>query len=61
MSVVVVGVNQRSIPIDAFEKLAIDDDHLLKVLDDYIDRLEPGSAKRKRAETAREMLKSDSR
>jgi glutamyl-tRNA reductase len=34
MSVVVVGVNQRSIPIDAFEKLAIDDDHLLKVLDD---------------------------
>ncbi|MFT7474452.1 MAG: glutamyl-tRNA reductase [Verrucomicrobiales bacterium] len=36
MSVVVVGVNQRSIPIDAFEKLAIDNDHLSKVLDDLL-------------------------
>lgn len=34
MSVVVVGVNQRSIPIDAFEKLAISSDHLAKFLDD---------------------------
>lgn len=34
MSVVVIGVNQRSVPIDVFEKLAIDDDHLVKVLDD---------------------------
>ena len=34
MSVVVVGVNQRSIPIDAFEKLAISADYLVKVLDD---------------------------
>ncbi len=34
MSVVVIGVNQRSVPIDVFERLAIDDDHLVKVLDD---------------------------
>lgn len=34
MSVVVIGVNQRSVPIDVFEQLAIDDDHLVKVLDD---------------------------
>lgn len=34
MSVVVVGVNQRSIPIDAFEKLAISADYLVKFLDD---------------------------
>lgn len=34
MSVVVIGVNQRSVPIDVFELLAIDDDHLVKVLDD---------------------------
>lgn len=34
MSVVAVGVNQRSIPIDAFEKLAISADFLVKVLDD---------------------------
>ncbi len=34
MSVVVIGVNQRSVPIDVFEHLAIDDDHLVKVLDD---------------------------
>lgn len=34
MSVVVVGVNQRSIPIDAFEQLAIDQDRMVKVLDD---------------------------
>ena len=36
MSVVVIGVNQRSIPIDDFERLAIDDDHLPKVLDDLV-------------------------
>ncbi len=34
MSVVVIGVNQRSVPIDVFEQLAIGDDHLVKVLDD---------------------------
>lgn len=34
MSVVVIGVNQRSVPIDVFEKLTITDDHLVKVLDD---------------------------
>jgi len=34
MSVVVIGVNQRSIPIGDFEKLAIDDGSLTKVLDD---------------------------
>jgi len=34
MSIVVIGVNQRSIPIDSFERLTIDDDHVLKVLDD---------------------------
>jgi len=34
MSVVVIGVNQRSIPIGDFEKLAIDDSSLAKVLDD---------------------------
>ena len=34
MSVVVVGVNQRSIPIDAFEKLTIDQDHMVKLVDD---------------------------
>ena len=34
MSVVVIGVNQRSIPIDDFEKLTIDDGRLTKVLDD---------------------------
>ncbi len=34
MSVVVVGVNQRSIPIDAFEKLTIDQDRMVKVVDD---------------------------
>ena len=34
MSVVVIGVNQRSIPIGDFEKLAIDEASLGKVLDD---------------------------
>lgn len=34
MSVVVIGVNQRSIPIDDFEKLAIDDERLPKLFDD---------------------------
>ncbi len=34
MSVVVIGVNQRSIPIGDFEKLAIDDERMPKVLDD---------------------------
>ena len=34
MSVVVIGVNQRSIPIDDFEKLAIDDERLAKFFDD---------------------------
>lgn len=34
MSVVVVGVNQRSIPIDAFEKLTIDQDRMVKLVDD---------------------------
>ena len=34
MSVVVIGVNQRSIPIDDFEKLAIDDERLPKFFDD---------------------------
>ncbi len=36
MSIVVIGVNQRSIPIDSFERLNIDDDHVLKVLDDLV-------------------------
>lgn len=34
MSVVAVGVNQRSIPIDSFEKLTISADYVVKVLDD---------------------------
>lgn len=34
MSVIVIGVNQRSVPIDVFEKLAIGEDRLVKVLDD---------------------------
>ena len=36
MTIVVIGVNQRSIPIDSFEQLTIDDDHVLKVLDDLV-------------------------
>lgn len=34
MPIVVIGVNQRSIPIDHFEQLTISDDHVVKVLDD---------------------------
>ena len=34
MPIVVIGVNQRSIPIDHFEKLNVSDDRVVKVLDD---------------------------
>ena len=36
MPIVVIGVNQRSIPIDHFEQLTISDDHVVKVLDDLV-------------------------
>lgn len=36
MSVVVVGMNQRSVPLDMFERMTIGDDYVLKVLDDLI-------------------------
>lgn len=36
MSIVVIGVNQRSIPIGDFEKLAISDDAMVKVFDDLV-------------------------
>ncbi len=36
MSIVVIGVNQRSIPIGDFEKLAIGDDARVKVFDDLL-------------------------
>ena len=36
MPIVVIGVNQRSIPIDHFEQLTISDDYVVKVLDDLV-------------------------
>lgn len=36
MPIVVIGVNQRSIPIDRFEQLSISEDAVIKVLDDLV-------------------------
>ena len=36
MPIVVIGVNQRSIPIEHFERLNVSDDHVVKVLDDLV-------------------------
>lgn len=36
MPIVVIGVNQRSIPIDRFEQLNVSDDDVVKVLDDLV-------------------------